>query len=624
LRTETIRKAKIASCGESRLNLHNKLLLIKSIIQPQLTYASTAWGHGLQDPPKKDPSSGKHRLEKCGQCPLVRKEQRPTPGPGMDTGARSHQRQSRQVVSQSDGPRKPPPMSGGGLRARSRRDAPTVKATAAGSRKTTADREATLTSEHALPADKSEYHHPDSAQPTSQDGSDICRPRPRHDYSRGLDEPAKKEEKTEKRQKILPSRRGEARTGGDPSKGLHLPDLPSDGAIIARLSAENNELRKRVAELTCELATVRQQATEEAQKAASRHQGPDSQPGNGTPQIPPEVPQAEQPRLPPVVLRKQENWSPVSRLLKDRKANYVKAKMIGDKHHPRDGGRLPPDHKGTEMLRSGSQSRETGAGDRGNPVPPMPKVRPIPKVRSNVAPTTRPVVPQASQKDFGRNASGPQTQPPRPSAVAVPGKSFAAMTAAGTKKPVLFAVASLAQKKPQVDLAGLVGTLSQFQAIISELQKVAQIIPLLQLDTIEAVAVGIRTSRYGEIAVASCYHPPDRTILEQDIEALLTVGPRVIAIGDFIAKAQEWNSRQLNPSGAALRRFLENTADVVAIGPIEPTFNGQGRFAPDVLDIALLKAIPTETDITSYHEGSFDHQSGAANHGGSHPPKETS
>ncbi|KAJ8914338.1 hypothetical protein NQ315_011326 [Exocentrus adspersus] len=128
-----------------------------------------------------------------------------------------------------------------------------------------------------------------------------------------------------------------------------------------------------------------------------------------------------------------------------------------------------------------------------------------------------------------------------------------------------------------------------------------------QLDTIEAVAVGIRTSLYGEVAVASCYHPPGRTILEQDIEALLTVGPRVIAIGDFNAKAQDWNSRQLNPSGAALRRFLENTVDVVAIGPEEPTFDGQGRFAPDVLDIALLKAIPAETDITSHHEGSSDH-----------------
>ncbi|KAJ8911793.1 hypothetical protein NQ315_003328 [Exocentrus adspersus] len=176
------------------------------------------------------------------------------------------------------------------------------------------------------------------------------------------------------------------------------------GAIIARLSAENNELRKRVAELTCELAAVRQQATEEAQRAASRHQElmqhlapsrsgcseekpapaqsvpratpaapqptsakskgqqkrprpqvtPD-QPGSDderaktrrtgkadetastskeatkvAPPVPSEVPLTEPPKIPPVVLRKQENWSHVSRLLKDRKANYVKAKMIGD------------------------------------------------------------------------------------------------------------------------------------------------------------------------------------------------------------------------------------------------------------------------------------------------------
>ncbi|KAJ8914335.1 hypothetical protein NQ315_011323 [Exocentrus adspersus] len=175
------------------------------------------------------------------------------------------------------------------------------------------------------------------------------------------------------------------------------------GVIIATLSAENNELRKRVAELTCELAAVRQQATEEAQKAASRHQelmqhlapsrsgcsekpapaqpvpratpaapqptsakskGQQKRPrpqvtpdqsasdderaktrrtgeaektastskdaNKAAPQVLPEAPQAEQPKIPPMVLRKQENWSHVSRLLKDRKANYVKAKMIGD------------------------------------------------------------------------------------------------------------------------------------------------------------------------------------------------------------------------------------------------------------------------------------------------------
>ncbi|KAJ8909655.1 hypothetical protein NQ315_002920 [Exocentrus adspersus] len=175
-------------------------------------------------------------------------------------------------------------------------------------------------------------------------------------------------------------------------------------ATIARLSAENNELRKKVAELTCELAAVRQQATEEAQKAALRHQElmqhlapsrsecskekpapaqpvpratpaapqptsakskgqqkrprpqvtPD-QPGSDderaktrrtgeadetastfkeatkvAPQVPSEAPHTEPSKIPPVVLRKQENWSHVSRLLKEKMANYTKAKMIGE------------------------------------------------------------------------------------------------------------------------------------------------------------------------------------------------------------------------------------------------------------------------------------------------------
>ncbi|KAJ8914758.1 hypothetical protein NQ315_013261 [Exocentrus adspersus] len=91
--------------------------------------------------------------------------------------------------------------------------------------------------------------------------------------------------------------------------------------------------------------------------------------------------------------------------------------------------------------------------------------------------------------------------------------------------------------------------------------------------TIQTVAaVGIRISRYGEITVTSSYHPSGRTILEKEIEALLGL-----------------NSRQLNPSGAAL--ILENTVDVVVLGTIEPmiepTFDGQGY-------IASLKATPVE------------------------------
>ncbi|KAJ8912986.1 hypothetical protein NQ315_000043 [Exocentrus adspersus] len=128
-----------------------------------------------------------------------------------------------------------------------------------------------------------------------------------------------------------------------------------------------------------------------------------------------------------------------------------------------------------------------------------------------------------------------------------------------------------------------------------------------EMQTIEAIAVGIRTERYGEITVASCYHPPNRTVEIQDLEALMAIGPAMIAIGDFNAKALEWNCLTQNYSGAELRRFLANNNDVHAVGPEEPTYDGLGRTRPDVLDIALLKAIPLQVQLEVVYEGSSNH-----------------
>ncbi|KAJ8911239.1 hypothetical protein NQ315_012226 [Exocentrus adspersus] len=128
-----------------------------------------------------------------------------------------------------------------------------------------------------------------------------------------------------------------------------------------------------------------------------------------------------------------------------------------------------------------------------------------------------------------------------------------------------------------------------------------------EMDTMEVVAVGIPTERWGEITVASCYQPSGRALIEADKKALLSIGPRVIAIGDFNAKTRDWNSSRLNQAGAVLKRYLEGRADTIATGPEEPTFDGRGISRPDVLDIALLKEIPIVTTIESLHEGSSDH-----------------
>ncbi|KAJ8919433.1 hypothetical protein NQ315_016531 [Exocentrus adspersus] len=467
--------------------------------------------------------------------------------------------------------------------------------------------------------------------------------------------------------------------------------------------------------------------TSEDREPRRRHPGPKDANG-GPPGNPPRPPRwKNRLKIPPMVLRKQENWSHVSRLLKEKKANYIKAKMIGDNSIAITPATAADHRLITKVLETDKQEYHTYSlqedrtlravirgipywGHGGGGCPAGRDKRTMPLVLVQV-PTNKTSLLQVQRccalvvgvekqrqakaatqchrcQKFGHgqsrctaqpkcvkcgadhetsqceksreeparcaNCSGPhpasyrgcpkypkpakktaeakqpaggQTQPPRPSAVAVPGKSFAAAAAAGYKK----LVPAAASPSQGIDLTGAPGDLDELPVItVTQLpvdhsratEEIGRgggvsvaikrgidhyMLQVPQLDTIEAVAVGIRTSRYGEVAVASCYHPPGRTILEQDIEALLTVGPRVIAIGDFNAKSQDWNSRQQNPSGAALRRFLEDTDNVEAIGPIEPTYDGQGRFAPDVLDIALLKAIPAATDITSLDEGSSDH-----------------
>ncbi|KAJ8909656.1 hypothetical protein NQ315_017593 [Exocentrus adspersus] len=87
----------------------------------------------------------------------------------------------------------------------------------------------------------------------------------------------------------------------------------------------------------------------------------------------------------------------------------------------------------------------------------------------------------------------------------------------------------------------------------------------------------------------------------------MAIGPALIAIGDFNAKALDWNCLTQNNSGAVLKRFLANNDDVHAVGPEEPTYDGQGRSRPDVLDIALLKAIPLQAQLEVVYEGSSDH-----------------
>ncbi|KAJ8910556.1 hypothetical protein NQ315_008941 [Exocentrus adspersus] len=268
--------------------------------------------------------------------------------------------------------------------------------------------------------------------------------------------------------------------------------------------------------------------------------------------------------------------------------------------------------------------------------------------------------PKLVKKTTAAPARNPAPQTNRGNAQVTPGRSFAAAAASPTK-----ASPTTTTNTSNIDISGMLSVMAQFQQMLQKVAKrkreLQEVVNRLDIDvmaiqetllieadrasvpgytlyrkerrqqrrggvalavrrgiehysvhvpemqTIEAIAVGIRTERYGEITVASCYHPPNRTVEIQDLEALMAIGPALIAIGDFNAKALDWNCLTQNNSGAVLKRFLANNDDVHAVGPEEPTYDGQGRSRPDILDIALLKAIPLQAQLEVVYEGSSDH-----------------
>ncbi|XP_023311276.1 uncharacterized protein LOC111691953 [Anoplophora glabripennis] len=114
----------------------------------------------------------------------------------------------------------------------------------------------------------------------------------------------------------------------------------------------------------------------------------------------------------------------------------------------------------------------------------------------------------------------------------------------------------------------------------------------LLLENMEAAAVSIRTRRYGDVAVVTCYQPPQLPLTAHDLRVVLETRPQTVAIGDFNAKSPKWHSTTTTTRGSVLLQFLHNHEDVAA---------------PYVLDITLLRAIPMAADLATHHEGATNH-----------------
>ncbi|KAK9871680.1 hypothetical protein WA026_014127 [Henosepilachna vigintioctopunctata] len=120
----------------------------------------------------------------------------------------------------------------------------------------------------------------------------------------------------------------------------------------------------------------------------------------------------------------------------------------------------------------------------------------------------------------------------------------------------------------------------------------------------EATTVEINTVSIGTLRLVSMYNPPNRRLLESDLDTILSNNIATIAAGDLNAKHQSRNSRRANPSGNILRAFTDDR-DLVVAGPPEPTHHSVQGLG-DVLDIAILKEVTLPYRITSVSDLTSD------------------
>jgi hypothetical protein len=78
------------------------------------------------------------------------------------------------------------------------------------------------------------------------------------------------------------------------------------------------------------------------------------------------------------------------------------------------------------------------------------------------------------------------------------------------------------------------------------------------------------TERNGSLRLFFCYNRPSSTLIEGELNELLSQNAPTIAAGNFNAKHPNWHSSRTNASGRVLVNYaFEN--DVIIVSPDEPT-----------------------------------------------------
>lgn len=109
-------------------------------------------------------------------------------------------------------------------------------------------------------------------------------------------------------------------------------------------------------------------------------------------------------------------------------------------------------------------------------------------------------------------------------------------------------------------------------------------IPTPTLTNLEATIINLQLPNNKQIILVAVYNPPDRRILESDLDEIFDrINPTIVA-GDLNAKHQLWNSRIGNQNGKILKRYTDRHRLGVS-GPITHTHFPHNGNRSDVLDI---------------------------------------
>lgn len=113
----------------------------------------------------------------------------------------------------------------------------------------------------------------------------------------------------------------------------------------------------------------------------------------------------------------------------------------------------------------------------------------------------------------------------------------------------------------------------------------------------------------GDITLVGVYIHPKYTIKPADIDAIMGVGPKVLAVGDWNATHPAWDCRRANPTGNTIYRYLlgGGNHNINLSHTDEPTFYPSNGAHPSTIDFLPTKGNINPKNLNVIYEMNSDH-----------------